>query len=68
MPLYLDEIWLKWDSFDRAQQVLSQFRSMATEHEQWVIALFDGMSQRSKQQVVELLGEVKRYISRATSD
>jgi hypothetical protein len=30
MPLYLDEIWLKWDSFDRAQQVLSQFRSMAT--------------------------------------
>ena len=31
MPLYLDEIWLKWDSFERAQQVLAQFRSMATE-------------------------------------
>jgi DNA-binding MarR family transcriptional regulator len=45
-----------------------QFRNMAAEHEQWVIALFDGMSQRSKQQVVELLGEVKRHISRATSD
>jgi hypothetical protein len=28
MPLYLDEIWLKWDSFDKAKQVLSQFRSM----------------------------------------
>ena len=45
-----------------------QFRSMAAEHEQWVIALFDGMSQRSKQQLVELLGELKRHISRATSD
>jgi hypothetical protein len=41
---------------------------MAAEHEQWVIALFDGMSRRSKQQVVELLGEVKRHISRSTSD
>jgi hypothetical protein len=30
MPLYLDEIWLKWDSLDRAKQVLSQFRSMTT--------------------------------------
>ena len=30
MPLYLDEIWLKWDSFDRAKQVLNQFRPMAT--------------------------------------
>jgi hypothetical protein len=30
MPLYLDEIWLKWDSAERAKQVLSQFRSMAT--------------------------------------
>lgn len=28
MPLYLDEIWLQWDSFDRAKQVLGQFRSM----------------------------------------
>jgi DNA-binding MarR family transcriptional regulator len=45
-----------------------QFRSMAAEHEQWVIALFDGMSQRSKQQLVELLGELKRHISRAMSD
>jgi len=30
MPLYLDEIWLKWDSIDRAKQALAQFRSMAT--------------------------------------
>ena len=28
MPLYLDEIWLKWDSFDKAKQVLNQFRSI----------------------------------------
>jgi DNA-binding MarR family transcriptional regulator len=45
-----------------------QFRSMAAEHEQWVIALFEGMSQRSKQQLVELLGDLKRHISQATSD
>jgi hypothetical protein len=30
MPLYLDEIWLKWDSPEKAKQVLAQFRSMAT--------------------------------------
>jgi DNA-binding MarR family transcriptional regulator len=45
-----------------------QFRSMAAEHEQWVIALFDGMSQRTKQELVELLGELKAHISQATSD
>lgn len=28
MPLYLDEIWLKWDSVDRAKQVLQTFRGM----------------------------------------
>lgn len=30
MPLYLDEIWLTWDSPERAKQVLTQFRSMGT--------------------------------------
>jgi len=30
MPLYLDEIWLKWGSAEQAKQVLAQFRSMAT--------------------------------------
>ena len=29
MPLYLDEIWLKWESADQAKQVLTQFRTMA---------------------------------------
>lgn len=29
MPLYLDEIWLKWDSSERAKQALTQFSSMA---------------------------------------
>lgn len=29
MPLYLDEIWLSWDSPARAKQVLQQFDGMA---------------------------------------
>jgi DNA-binding MarR family transcriptional regulator len=45
-----------------------QFRSMAAEHEQWVIGLFDGMSVRSKQQLVQLLGELKRHISQGAND
>jgi DNA-binding MarR family transcriptional regulator len=40
-----------------------QFRRMAAEHEQWVIALFDGMSSRHKQQLVELLGDLKGHLS-----
>src|SRR3984957_6741897 len=39
-----------------------QFRRMAAEHEQWVIELFEGMSMRHKNQLVELLGELKRNI------
>jgi hypothetical protein len=30
MPLYLDEIWLKWDSYERAKTVLGQFSQMAS--------------------------------------
>jgi DNA-binding MarR family transcriptional regulator len=37
-----------------------QFRRMAVEHEQWVIELFEGMSMKHKNQLVELLGELKR--------
>jgi len=29
MPLYLDEIWISWDSPARAKQVLQQFDGMA---------------------------------------
>jgi DNA-binding MarR family transcriptional regulator len=39
-----------------------QFRRMAAEHEQWVIGLFEGMSMKHKNQLVELLGELKRNI------
>jgi DNA-binding MarR family transcriptional regulator len=39
-----------------------QFRRMAAEHEQWVIELFEGMSMRHKNQLVELLGELKQNI------
>ena len=40
-----------------------QFRRMAAEHEQWVIELLEGMSMKHKNQLVELLGELKRHIS-----
>jgi DNA-binding MarR family transcriptional regulator len=45
-----------------------QFRRMAAEHEQWVIGLFEGMSAREKQQLVQLLGTVKRHISRTAAE
>jgi DNA-binding MarR family transcriptional regulator len=45
-----------------------QFRRMAAEHEQWVIELFDGMSTRHKEQLAELLGDLKRHISHAASE
>jgi DNA-binding MarR family transcriptional regulator len=45
-----------------------QFRRMAAEHEQWVIELFDGMSTRHKEQLAELLGDLKRHISQAANE
>jgi DNA-binding MarR family transcriptional regulator len=45
-----------------------QFRRMAGEHEQWVIALFERMSSRDKGQLVALLGELKHHISVSSSD
>ncbi len=44
-----------------------QFRRMAAEHEQWVITLFEGMSAKNKEQLVELLGDLKRHISRTAA-
>jgi hypothetical protein len=35
---------------------------MAAEHEQWVIELFEGMTVKRKNQLVELLGDLKRHI------
>jgi hypothetical protein len=35
---------------------------MAAEHEQWVIALFEGMSTRHKAHLVQLLGELKQRV------
>ncbi len=40
-----------------------QFQRMASEHEQWVVDLFGGLSQKQKKQLVELLGELKSFIS-----
>jgi DNA-binding MarR family transcriptional regulator len=39
-----------------------QFRRMAAEHEQWIIGLFEGMSVKNKNRLVELLGELKRLV------
>ncbi len=43
-----------------------QFRRMAAEHEQWIIALFEGMSAKHKNQLVELLGDLKGQISQSS--
>ena len=40
-----------------------QFQRMATEHEQWVVDLFGGLTLKQKKQLVELLGELKTFIS-----
>ena len=40
-----------------------QFQRMAAEHEQWVVDLFGGLSQKQKKQLVDLLGELKSHIS-----
>lgn len=37
-----------------------QFQRMAAEHEQWIIEVFEGMSMKRKNQLAELLGELKR--------
>ncbi|MBS0579187.1 MAG: MarR family transcriptional regulator [Proteobacteria bacterium] len=45
-----------------------QFRRMAADHEQWVIALFDGMSERAKEQLVGLLGELKQHVTHGSRE
>lgn len=42
-----------------------QFGRMAAEHEQWVIDLFRRMSPKRKNQLAELLGELKTQISQS---
>lgn len=41
-----------------------QFRRMASDHEQWIIGLFDGMSVKQKNQLTDLLGELKQHIGK----
>jgi DNA-binding MarR family transcriptional regulator len=45
-----------------------QFRRMAAEHEQWIIELLQGLSTRHKEQLAQLLGELKERISRTAND
>ena len=47
------------------QEGQKQFRRMAAEHEQWIIELFEGMSMKHKNQLVELLGDLKHQISQS---
>lgn len=46
---------------------LRQFRRMAAAHEQWIIALFKGLSAKQKDQLVALLGELKSHVSDSDS-
>ncbi len=39
-----------------------QFARMASEHEQWVIDLFGGLSTRQKRELMDLLGRVKQLV------
>ena len=45
-----------------------QFRRMASEHEQWIIGLFEGMSVKHKNQLTELLGDLKQHISQSSEE
>jgi DNA-binding MarR family transcriptional regulator len=40
-----------------------QFKRMAAEHERWIVGLFGGLSARQKQQLVELLGALKKSVA-----
>lgn len=42
-----------------------QFQRMAAEHEQWVVDLFSGLSQKQKKQLFDLLGELKSHVANA---
>jgi DNA-binding MarR family transcriptional regulator len=42
-----------------------QFQRMAAEHEQWVVDLFSGLTQRQKKQLFDLLGELKLHMANA---
>jgi DNA-binding MarR family transcriptional regulator len=45
-----------------------QFRRMAGEHEQWIIELFAGMSGKQKNQLTDLLGDLKQHISQSAEE
>ena len=40
-----------------------EFRLMATEHERWVIEMFDELSHREKSELTRLLGKLKRHVA-----
>ena len=45
-----------------------QFQRMAAEHEQWVVDLFGGLTQKQKKQLFDLLGDLKRHISQSSEE
>jgi DNA-binding MarR family transcriptional regulator len=42
------------------------FKKMAAEHERWIVDLLDGLPTRGKQQLAELLHDLKTHVSRLT--
>ncbi|WP_296228539.1 MarR family winged helix-turn-helix transcriptional regulator [Ralstonia sp. UBA689] len=44
----------------------AQFAEMAALHEQWVIALFDGLSGEEQGQLANLLGKLKRHLGESS--
>jgi len=42
-----------------------QFQRMAAEHEQWVVDLFGGLTQKQKKQLFDLLGELKSHVAQS---
>jgi hypothetical protein len=39
---------------------------MAAEHERWIVDLLDGLPSRGKQQLAELLHDLKNHVSQLT--
>jgi DNA-binding MarR family transcriptional regulator len=42
------------------------FKKMAAEHERWIVDLLDGVPSRGKQQLAELLHDLKNHVSQLT--
>ncbi|MEO8604846.1 MAG: hypothetical protein ABI629_19930 [bacterium] len=69
MPLYLDEIWLSWDSPERARQVLQTFQPMAGGGFPWPegVALVAGPWFSNEEAKIILVLDIADHAKTATS-